>query len=414
MTRYLVTTIRRHTPHTEPSGFIYLVDAEKQQVLQRCQIIEPAFREVDTNPRGGMRGSRGISVRADEIALANASVIYRFDPHWNLRGFITHPSMAAVHDVMYQDDTLWATSARNDLLFQYDLAGTMLRHFYLREPSPAARQLQWNPPQLLKSEAIRSGALEFRDPRTHDEETCDHAHVNSICRLSDGTLLISLGLALNTSFSTLLKIKSRLVKAGVWPKLLAANRALRAALRMKKNPHSDLLVQPARAKSAIFELRPDGAHRLVLTLEGVTVPSHSLLALPDDTVVYMNTTAGEVVHFNPQAGQPLLSTTRITDGFLRGAARLPDGRLLLGSKRELLTFDVQQRKLAQSMFVTDDANESVYDIKALPEHYDDPPKSFEARFQQAAGFPSQQLPANNYALPAIAPHVNVNEPLKDE
>lgn len=414
MTRYLVTTIRRHTPYTEPSGFIYLVDAERQQVLQRCQIIEPAFREVDTNPRGGMRGSRGIAVRADEIALANASVIYRFDPQWNLRGIITNPSMAAVHDVMYQDDTLWATSARNDLLFQYDLSGMILRHFYLRDPSPATRQMGWNPPRLLKADAIRSRAIEFRDPRTHDEETYDHAHVNSICRLSDGTLLISLGLVLNTGFSTLLKIKSRLVKAGVWPRLLAANRALRAALRMKKNPHSDLVVQPARARSAIFELSPDGAHRLVLTLEGITVPSHSLLALPDDSVVYMNTTAGEVVHLKPRGEQPLLSTTKITDGFLRGAACLPDARLLLGSKRELLTFDLAARKVAQSMFVTEDANESVYDIKALPEQYANPPESFEVCFQQAAGFPSQQLHANNYALPAMAPHVNVNEPSTDK
>jgi len=408
MTRLLVTTIRRHTPHTEPSGFIYVVDAEKQQVLQRCEMIEPAFREVDTNPRGGMRGSRGISIRPDQIAIANASVIFRYDPRWKLLGIISNPSMAAVHDVLFQDDTLWVSSARNDLLFQYDLSGTLLRHFYLRAPSPAMRQLEWTPALLLKPDAVRAGAIEFRDPRTHDEETFDHAHVNSVCILPDGTILVSLGLVLNTSFSTLLKVKSRLVKAGVWPRLLEVNRKLRAALRMKKNPHSDLLVQPARARSAVIELCADGSHSLVLALDGATVPSHSLLPLPDETVIYLNTTAGNVVHFKPKGGE-VLSNTKVTDGFLRGATRLADGRLLLGSRGEILTFDLKNFKVTQNMFLTEDNNESVYDIKILPEHYDNPPASFEDHFQQANGFRGDQLHQNNYVLRA-AENVNIVEP----
>jgi hypothetical protein len=59
MTTLLVSTVRRHTPSDEPSGYIYAVDLEKSQVVQRSSIIEPAYREVDDNPRGGMRGSKG-------------------------------------------------------------------------------------------------------------------------------------------------------------------------------------------------------------------------------------------------------------------------------------------------------------------------------------------------------------------
>ena len=401
MTRLLVTTIRRHTPPTVPSGFIYLVDAEKQRVLKRCQITEPAFREVDTNPRGGMRGSRGISIQGDQIVVANASVIFRYDNHWDLRSIISHPSMAAIHDVQFEDSTLWVTSARNDLVFQYDARGSLLRHFYLRDPSPANRQLEWNPTLLLDADSIRTGGLEFRDPRTHEEETFDHAHVNSVCFLEDGTTLVSLGLVLNTSFSTLLRIKSRLVKAGLWPRLLQINRQMRSMLRMKKNPHSDLVVQPARARSAIYRLAPDGAHSLVLALDGITVPSHSLMTLPDQTVTYLNTTAGEVVHFDPKDGR-LLSSTKITDGFLRGACRLPDGKLLFGSKRELLTFDLKNRQVLQNTFITEDSNESVYDIKILPDTFDDPPDSFEDHFRQAAGFSGAELPDKSYVIPSSA------------
>lgn len=397
MKRLLITTIRRHTPFTEPSGYIYVVDPEQQRVLQRSYMSEPAYREADTNPRGGMRGSRGISIGPDQIAIANASVIYLYDPQWDLQGIISHPSAAAIHDIHFQGKTLWATAARNDLLLQFDLSGKLLKHFYLRQPSPATRSLKWQPRVLLSSESIQQGAIEFRDPRTHDEETYDHAHVNSICYLPNGDMLLSLGLVLNPSFSTLLRIKARLVRAGVWPKLLAANRQVRSVFRMKKNVHSDLIVQPARARSAVVRIAPDGTHNLVLTLNGATVPSHSLLALQDETVIYLNTTAGSVVHFAPQSGQ-VLSDTRITDGFLRGVTPLSNDRLLMGSKNEMITFDLRGLKVVETCKITQDPNESIYDIKALPDHYDIPPESFEDHFIQSTGIRSEDLPDHGYKI----------------
>lgn len=393
----LITTIRRHTPPTVPSGYIYHIDAKESQVLQRCTMIEPAFRALDTNPRGGMRGGRGISVRPDQIAIANASVVYRYDPEWNLLGIISHPSAAAIHDIFFHGDSLWLTAARNDLVMQFDLQGNLLRHDYMRSPSPAVKALDWKPPVLLKPDAVTSGAIEFRDPRTHEEETYDRAHVNSLCTLPDGGMLVSMGLVLGTGFSKLLYVKSRLVKAGVWPRLLAVNRGLRSMLGMKKNMHSDLLVQPARAQSAVVRLSPDGRHRLVLALNGATVPSHTLLALPDETAIYLNTTAGEVVHFDPYTGS-VIASTKVTEGFLRGAALVNPRTLLLGSRRELLTFDLNDHKVTDVMCITEDVNESVYDIKLLPAHYAPPPPSFEDHFQQAAGFKGEDLPENDYRV----------------
>jgi hypothetical protein len=397
MRRFLITTIRRHTPHTEPSGYIYLVDAEQRKVLQRSVMIEPAYREVDTNPRGGMRGSRGISVAPDRIAIANASIVYLYSPTWDLQGIISHPSAAAIHDIHFQGETLWVTAARNDLLLQFDLSGRLLSHFYMRQPSLATKTLKWQPRILFTPESVRQGSIDFRDPRTHDEETYDHAHVNSICFLSNGEMLVSLGLVLGTGFSALLRIKARLVRAGIWPRLLAANRRLRSWLRLKKNMHSDLVVQPARARSAVFRFSPDGQHRLALALNGVTVPSHSLLALPDETVIYLNTTAGSVVRFSPDTGQ-VLSDTRVTDGFLRGVTQVSGNRLLMGSKNELITFDLRDLKVDDVYKFISDPNESVYDIKELPEHFGAPPLSFEDHFYQSTGVRSQDLPANDYKI----------------
>ena len=401
MPRYLVTTIRRHTPPSAPSGFLYVVEPHKKRALQQVQIIEPAYRELDANPRGGMRGCRGIAALDDQIAIANASVIYRFDPHWKLLGLVSHPSAAAIHDILFQDGTLWATAARNDLLFQFSSGGDLAQHSYLRDPSPAIRTLDWQPRRLLDPERVRRGAIEFRDPRTHNEETYDHAHLNSVAPLPDGGVLASLGLVLGSGFSSLLHLKARLVRLGVWSLLLRVNRGARRALRLAPNMHSDLVVQPARARSAVVRIQPDGEHRLVLKLDDITVPSHSLLTLADGSGVYLNTTAGEVVHFDPGRGE-VYSITKVTEGFLRGVTPLDERRLLLGSKRELLAFDLRVRRLVDSFEITQDPNESVYGVKRLPDHYDAPPASLEERFAQEAGFPSAELPQRGYQLPRRA------------
>lgn len=405
MTRLLVSTVHRRAPNNQTSGFLYLVDFENQQVLQRSPMIEPAFREADPNPRGGLRGGRGIAIRPDQIAIANASVIFRYDPHWNLLGIISHPRIAGIQEILFENDTLWVTSARNDLLFQVDLSGVLLRHFYLREPSPAIRRLGWKPALLLKSDTIRSGGIDFRDPRTHDEKTYNQAQVNSLCQLNDGKLLVSLGLVQDARSKALLKAKNRLAKAGLWPKLLAANRKLRSTLRLKKRVRAERSARPVRGRSAVFEVHSDGSHRLVLALDEASTPGHSLLVLPDGTATYLNTTAGSVVHFDPQGGE-VLSMTRVTDGMLCGAAGAADGGLLLGCQDEILAFDLQARSVIQKLVMIKDEGESIFDLQVLPEGWDIPPESFEDHFNRANGFRGSELPKHNYVLRA-APNVNI-------
>ncbi|MCJ7661096.1 MAG: hypothetical protein MUO67_18260, partial [Anaerolineales bacterium] len=116
MTALLVSTVRRHTSATDPSGYLYVVDLDRKRAIQRSTIIEPPYHEFDTNLRGGMRGCKGIAIREDQVVISNYSVIFRYDPEWNLLGTFTHPSCAGVHDIMFQGETLWVTSARTDIL----------------------------------------------------------------------------------------------------------------------------------------------------------------------------------------------------------------------------------------------------------------------------------------------------------
>ncbi|MBN1147701.1 MAG: hypothetical protein JXA78_10635 [Anaerolineales bacterium] len=387
MTNLLVSSIRRHCPSGEPSGYIYTINLEEGKVLQRSDIIEPAYREVDDNPRGGLRGAKGIAVREDQIAIANFSMVFRYDPDWNLLGVITHPSCAAIHDILYQDDTIWVTAARTDMLMQFDLDGNLLRYYYLRDPSPILSTLGWNPPRLIDARQIRVGKTDFRNPQTHVKETFDRAHVNSVCVTPGaGDILVSLGFIFGSDYAKFIRLKIWLMKMGVWSKMTSMNRKIRSLLgQREKNTDNTLVVKPAKAQSAVIRISPDGSRSIGLIIPGVAAPSHSLLALSDDTAVYLNTTEGSVIHFDSRTGK-IFSSTKVTDGFLRGMTKIDDRTILIGSLCELMIFDLSTHRVASSIQFTQDLKESIYDIKVLPPHYALPPSSFAEHFSKTTGY----------------------------
>jgi hypothetical protein len=382
MPTFLVSTVRRRCPPEEPSGYLYAIDLPEGRVIQRSSIVEPLYRDLDTNPRGGMRGSKGIAVRPDQIALANFSRIFRYDPQWKLLGTISHPSCAGIHDILWEGDSLWAAGARADLLLRFGQAGELEEHMYLRRPSPAIHELGWKAPVLMSEHDIRRGSLDLRHPLNIDKETYDRAHLNSVCRLSDGRRIVSLGFVFDEKFANLLHLKIRLIRLGVWPLVKQVNRlAGRVMGKKTTNMDQNLAYKPAQACSALVELSEDGRHRLLLRLDGVTAPSHSLLALDDDTLIYLNTTRGDIVHFDP-AAKRVLSQTHIADkGFLRGVTKLDNEHLLVGSRGEIITFHLPSKQVAERLTYTQDAEEAVYDIKELPGHYGLPPLSLGEDFE---------------------------------
>jgi len=390
MTALLVSTVRRHTSVTDPSGYLYVVDLDRKRTVRRSRIIEPPYHEFDTNLRGGMRGCKGIAIRDDQVIISNYSVIFRYDPEWNLLGTFTHPSCAGVHDIMFQGETLWVTSARTDILMQFSLSGELLQHYYLREPSPVLEELKWKPTLLLQPDQIRKGSINFLDPRTYDFGEYDRAHVNSLCILPDGDLLVSLGLIVGNDFETILRLKDRLIELGVWSKLMVANRRIRSALGTRKDKHTKLIVLPVKGKSAIIRIAREGHNSLCLEFPKATVPGHSLLLLPNNTVVYLNTTEGTVINFDPETCQ-VLSTTGVGEGFLRGATSLNNQTLLLGDKQDLIMYDIRVNQVVERIRITADSKEAVYDIKVLPPHYDLPPNSFEEHFEALMGFSANSL-----------------------
>lgn len=372
----LISTTCRHTTVDKPSGSLYVFDIQKREIVRRCEIIEPPYREVDPNPRGGFRGLKGISLDQNRVAIANASTIFIYDHLWNPLNYLWHPSCAGIHDISLQENLVWATSSRNDLLLCLDFGGKIIKSYDLRSYSPVKQRVHRKLSPLLSEEEILEGKIDFRDPRTHDNAFTDILHVNSLGRLRNGDLLISCGLFKTVKDFHLHKINhvlKRTIFADITP---AIYRLFKKILSSSGKDHNDR--DKNKKKNSISLLLRVGKNGRVspsLVLTKCTVPSHSIRLLNDSSAIYLNTTTGEIIHFDPVSDQ-VFSTVNIGTNFLRGATQLPDSTLLLGDNNHIIHFDLNEKKIISKTPISENTHEAVFDVTILPEHYALPPESF--------------------------------------
>jgi hypothetical protein len=371
----LVTTTHRHCRHGEPSGFVYTIDAEKWRLSGACPIIEPPHLGADPNPRGGMRGAKGIAVVGDTVFLANASVVYRFDSTWKVLGTISHPSCAYIHDIVWHDDSLWVASCCNDLVFRFDRQGRILQVCNIRGYQQVHRALNWHAREGFSTAEILAGTLDFRDPRTHRSEEHDGAHINSLCFLANGDLLVLLGLIWTRRGTTQLTVKSFLKRWGLWRPLAAGMRPLLGLLPLPQASRGDLGKTLSTGSAAVLRLRASEDPGVVWVLPGTRMPTHSLLPRPDGTVLLCDTSAGCIIHLDPERGA-VRARIKVTDEFLRGIFPVGPQRVLVGSQRDLLLVDLEQQRVLNRLRLAENPNVSVYDIKMLPPGFQPLPRTF--------------------------------------
>jgi hypothetical protein len=377
VTRLLISTSCRHTAPDQPSGHLFVFDLEKKDLLRICDIIEPPYRDVDPNPRGGFRGLKGISIAGNQVAIANASTVFVYDRNWKPLAHIWHPSCAGIHDILLSEEKVWVSSSRNDLLICMDFNGRIVTYLDIRR-FPIIND--FSPRRLrpfLTQGQVMSGRIDFRDPRTHDHAITDSMHVNSLATLGDGTMLISCGLFREVSDYILHKINHALKQTFISGSLPHLHQFYKKLFRKKTDKHFEARsISKGRTNSLLLRVEPTGEVVPELALQECTVPSHSIRILKDRTAIYLNTTTGEIIHFEPES-KTVFSTTRVGKRFLRGAEQLPDGNLVMGDNNLLVHFDLAGRQVLSKTMITEDTSEAVFDVKVLPDRFDLPPQSFQ-------------------------------------
>ncbi len=389
MTRLIVSTNRREAATSEASGWLFIVDIETKQILQKTSGLEPPYRILDHNPRGGMRGMRGLSFFNGEMAAADYSAIFFFDKNWNLTRTITHPSVSGIHELLYMQDGIWVASTANDMLARFDLDGNLTEVHSLRQQKKLMRRINGPGKVLLQTGDILAGKMDFRKRTYFISDKYDRLHINGMHLAPDGRMVVSFGLVVGDMFEFLMAAKVLLRFLRVWDLFLAANRALRRLLGLKKKMLSDLVVQPQQGQSIVASMDSAGNWDVHLKFRVTHNPSHSVRLLEDGTGLYLNSSYGALVHFNMNG--TVLMQEKITDEFLRGLLVLPQGLLAIGAGSTLLIYDLNAREVISEIPLTDDPKNSIFDIQYFPADFELPPASLQEKFGNVIGFEGRNI-----------------------
>ncbi len=361
MTRIAVTTQVRHAGQAEYSGYLRIVDLDGGAELYRTPIPDSAYRSEDPNPRGGLRGAKGVSVHGGRLVVANADRVFVFDRAWRLVRDFSHPLLGSIHDLHAEEDAIWVTSVNSDLLVRFDWDGALADWWSWRSD-----------PALVAALGFRSlppvdTTLDFRRPAVMQGGVHNIVHLNGVTRGRDG-LLLSFGRVLSPRV-----VRRRRLKAVAGRLAARAGFSKPAPTRPTPVPTN---VLPGSSAAIVALAGTDGPlagaeATLVLRIPGVAVPNHNVVE-DGDLLVYNDSNGGRVVAYDRWLGAERAAVpVPGAPSFARGLARLANGGYLTGSQAPLAVHlvDLQRGEVVRSLPLDGAEAESVYGICPLPDEF---------------------------------------------
>jgi hypothetical protein len=361
----LFTSVIRAAALGEPSGIVGVLDFERREVVLRSPVPESRHRAYEPNPRGGVRGARGVAAAGDRAVVASSDRLLVFDSDWTLVSELSHPWLGGIHDIALDPDGIWVTCANADLVVKVGPDGEILDRWSWRDDPRLAAELGHPSAPRFRPD------LDYRDPRTLQGGVHNIAHVNGVAR-GEGSLLVSLGRILPPR-----EVARRRVRA------IPGRLASRLGVVRGERPPAPKVPVSAVAGSAFAivevpddrELRP----RVLLRERPVSVPNHNVLVHGGD-VVYNDSNGDRVVAWDVD-GRRVRAAVSIPGerAFARGLARLDDGRYLVGSQRpaQLHVVDLDAGEVVESIDLGGDPREAVYAVCVVPSPFEAPPSTLD-------------------------------------
>jgi len=323
--------------------------------------FESAYRDKDPNPRGGLRGARGVSVFGDRLVISNAERLMIFDLAWNLVSEMTHPLMGGVHDILAEKDGIWVTCASSDLLIRMDWQGNLTSDWEWRLDKTLVTTLGF------KSVPKVNRNLDYRDPETMRDGVRNMVHLNAVNRSPNG-LLLSFGRILSSRAYKKAKVASALGKV-----------AKTLGLQPRRNhptPNSMLPVGVIEdSSSAIVLVKDDGTVQICTQANGTRVPNHNIAQI-NDTLIYNDSNDGRAVIVSLEKKREDRSIKIPGNpSFARGLAIMDDDTIFVGSQAPVSLYQIDLRvgEISAELRLDGEPNESIYGICPLPEEFADPP-----------------------------------------
>lgn len=328
--RVVITTTVRSAQAGQVGGYLRVLDLERGRVSFVAPMPDSLYQHVDPNPRGGLRGGRGVAAHGDRLVIGNAERMFVFDPDWKLTDDITHPLMANIHELHADDRGLWVTATGCDALLLIGWDGTLQDFWSFRDNDQLVEELGFP-----RSSPPLDPSQDYRDPRRRGRTHT--IHINAVTRASEG-LLVSFG-------------------------------------RM----HG--FFEPDGGESVIVRLMDD-APRLAAASASIVdrrpapgMPNHNV-AEESDLVILNDSNRGVLVAHDWRRGEEQRAVMIPGNpSFARGLARLGPSLWLVGSQAPLAIYavDLEQRKIVDTYLLGGVENETVYGICPLPDSFGDPP-----------------------------------------
>jgi len=357
----------RGAPLGTPSGRVYVVDADDGRVLGSADVPETPWAVGGTNPRGGHRGGRGIAASDGRLAIANADEIHVFDRSWRTVDVLTHSLVADIHELAPAPDGLWACSTRADSLVRVGWDGSLRERWSWRDD-----------PGLVDAFGYRSVApvdesAEYRDMRLVNTVAMDLSHLNGVLPRDDG-LLVSLGRVRFPSPSRRERVQAAVGSAA---QAAVVGRPLASRVRAERIRRFGADPQPGAARrGVVVRLRPGRPAEIVLERELGKWPNHNVVAHGRELVL-CETSHGLVTGVDLDTGAERTVEVPGAASYVRGLAHLDGDRFLVGSRRPATvhTIDLGAARADGVVALSEEWHESVHDIVALPDDWDDLPPS---------------------------------------
>ena len=133
--RYLVSTVHRGYP-LEASGELLLVDLDNEQISVLCKVPLPYYPEQDImKAYGGKRGFRGIRILGDHIVVATFDSILMVSLCGNIDEIVSSKLFSDLHGIDIDSDKgeIWVTSTGIDAIIVLEFDGSIKDTIFLAE-----------------------------------------------------------------------------------------------------------------------------------------------------------------------------------------------------------------------------------------------------------------------------------------
>jgi hypothetical protein len=383
--RIAVTSVIRHVASGRNSGLLRVIDLDSRRALLTAIVPESAHRPHDPNPRGGLRGARGVAFLEERFVVANTERVFVFDRTWTMVGELSHPFTADIHELMAETDGVWITCTACDLLVKLSWRGRVLDSWLWRTDR-----------DLVEAFGLRSlpgldGTIDYRDPRQRGHRVHDVGHLNAVTRGPAG-LIVLLGRVLSPAAYRARKLRGLLEAIGDTTVIARPALAARRRRQLRERGAGPLPMPDMAAGASALVLVPDdgtppaGRRRgtLLARADGLGFPNHNAVTT-GDLLAYNDSNAGRVVaHDRADGGRTRSVGVPGRPSYARGLAWLGGAEFLVGSQRPtaLYTVDLGSERVKASAVIGTDPMESVSSLAVVPDTFDDPPARL--RFRPAS------------------------------